>query len=143
MVLSFDLFPHVPTTRLRPALARDSVVGFTLILLEITMCQKFIAREKFVNKNGAIGWRPGGPFDCLGPFAKVQNCPIDGTSLRLTCYATGYADTYFSIPACTRYPGKYIKGYFTDHGEGTIFMPLNTHKHLLPIPYVGTVASVG
>lgn len=41
-----------------------------------------LARERYNFSNGAIGWRPGGPFDCLGPYAKVQNCPIDGTELR-------------------------------------------------------------
>ena len=63
--------------------------------------------------NGAIGFGPGGPIDCLGPFAKVKNCPIHGTDLRATAYATGYADTWFSIPAYTRVRGKYIGGYFT------------------------------
>jgi hypothetical protein len=51
--------------------------------------QRFRATERFEFTNGAIGWRPGGPFDCLGPYAKVQNCPIDGTGFRRTCYATG------------------------------------------------------
>lgn len=82
--------------------------------------QKFIAREPFHYRNGAIGWRPGGPFDCLGPFAKVQNCPIHGTTLRLTCYAQGYADTFFSIPAATRRKGKRITGYFTFEGDDNI-----------------------
>jgi hypothetical protein len=77
------------------------------------MSQRFAARERFDYPNGAIGWRPGGPMDCLGPYAKVQNCPIDGTDLRLTCYATGYADTFFSVPACTRIKGRYVRGYFT------------------------------
>lgn len=77
------------------------------------MCQKFIGREKREFGNGAIGYAPGGPMDCLGPFAKVVNCPVRGTNLRLTCYATGYADTFFSVPACTRRKGKYIGGFFT------------------------------
>lgn len=79
---------------------------------------RFIAREKFQFSNGAIGWRPGGPFDCLGPYAKVQNCPIHGTNERRTCYATGYADTWFSVPAYTKYKGRYIGGYLTQDGEG-------------------------
>jgi hypothetical protein len=88
------------------------------------MGQKFIARERFEFSNGAIGWRPGGPFDCLGPFSKVQNCPVDGVKrpsgeqLRLTCYATRYADSAFSIPACTRYRGKHIGGFFTQDSDG-------------------------
>jgi hypothetical protein len=80
--------------------------------------QSFIARESFTFPNGAVGWRPGGPFDCLGPWAKVNNCPIHGTELRRTAYATGYADTYFSIPAVTRYKGRRITGYLTTNSDG-------------------------
>ena len=93
--------------------------------------QKFITHEKFEFFNGAIGWRPGGPFDCLGPFAKVQNCPIDGTELRRTAYATGYADTAFSIPACTRYKGRYIGGFFTSDGDAVKFVPYDRFRDRL------------
>lgn len=93
------------------------------------MPQKFIARERFEFANGAIGWRPGGQFDCLGPFAKVENCPIVGTALRRTCYATNYADTFFSIPACTRIKGKHITGYFTLENDACEFRP---HTGQLP-----------
>lgn len=93
------------------------------------MGQVFRASEKSIVCNGAIGWSPGGPFDCLGPYAKVQNCPINGTDKRLTCYATGYADTMFSVPACTRYKGKHIKGYFTHDERGIVFNVMNSHKH--------------
>lgn len=90
------------------------------------MSQRFVARERFQFSNGAIGWRPGGPFDCLGPWAKVNNCPIHGTGLRLTCYATGYADTFFSVPAVTRYKGRRVKGYLTQDGDGGAeFRPYN------------------
>jgi hypothetical protein len=97
--------------------------------------QKFAAREKFEFNNGAIGFRPGGPFDCLGPYAKVLNCPIHGTDLRRACYATGYADTYFSIPACTRVRGKYISGYLTGDGlnGGCEFRPHTKHHETLGI----------
>lgn len=81
--------------------------------------------------NGAIGWSSGGMMDCLGPYAKVQNCPIDGTTLRLTCYATNYADSFFSIPAYTRYKGNYIRGFFTRDESGTVFMVMDSHKHLI------------
>lgn len=75
-------------------------------------------------KNGAISYSPGGPFDCLGHFAKIINCPIDGAEgLRLTCYATGYADTAFSVPACTRYKGQHIGGFFTCGDGGPTFKP--------------------
>lgn len=97
------------------------------------MSQRFYAspRDTFTYPNGAIGYRPGGPFDCLGPYAKVVNCPIEGTDLRLTCYATNYADTYFSIPACTRRRGRHIRGYFTNREDGVVFRPTDSHKHLL------------
>lgn len=84
------------------------------------MTQRFAARERFDFPNGAVGWRPGGPMDCVGPYARVQNCPIAGTALRLTCYATGYADTFFSVPACTRYRGRYVRGYFAHDSDGAV-----------------------
>jgi hypothetical protein len=93
--------------------------------------QRFIAREPYTFANGAIGWRPGGPMDCLGPFAKVQNCPIHGTDLRRTAYATGYADTFFSIPACTRYKGRYIKGFFTVEDDACVFHAEVSHRDRL------------
>ena len=92
--------------------------------------QKFAARERFDFPNGAVGWRPGGPMDCLGPYAKVQNCPImvDGVEIgRRTCYATGYADTFFSVPACTRWKGRYVGGYFAD---SVVFHPHDRYKGL-------------
>jgi hypothetical protein len=97
------------------------------------MAQVFYASpsDTFTSPNGAIGYRPGGPMDCLGPYAKVVNCPIKGTDLRLTCYATGYADTAFSIPACTRRKGKHVRGYFSTDEEGTVFNVMDSHKHLL------------
>ena len=98
------------------------------------MSQKFYASaDTFTSPNGAIGHRPGGPFDCLGPFAKVRNCPIDGTELRLTCYASGYADTCFSVPANTRYRGRHISGYFTSDEDGTVFNAHRAHWQALGI----------
>ena len=100
------------------------------------MGQVFRASQKHVEQNGAISWAPGGPFDGLGYFAKVQNCPIDNVEggIRLTCYATGYADTFFSVPACTRYRGKHIRGYFTGTDDGPVFRVLDSHKHHFDIP---------
>lgn len=86
----------------------------------------------FTWPNGAVGYRSGESFDCLGPYAKVVNCPIEGLEgVRLTCYARGYADTYFSVPACTKYNGQYISGYFTGchgGGEGCVFRVLDKHR---------------
>lgn len=87
------------------------------------MGQRFRAVTPFTFKNGAIGWRPDFPFDCLGPYAKVQNCPIRGSEMRLTCYATGFADTFFSVPACTRIKGKHVRGFFTLEDDCIFFNP--------------------
>lgn len=93
--------------------------------------QKFYAdpNNTFRWPNGAIGYRPGGPFDCLGPYAKVENCPIEGTMLRRTCYATGYPDTAFSIPAVCTIDGQRIVGFFTGTPEeGVKFCVMNRYK---------------
>lgn len=92
--------------------------------------QRFYANPstRRVAPNGAVSFAPGGPMDCIGHFAKIQNCPIEGTDLRLTCYATGYADTWFSVPACTRRRGKYIRGFFTGREGGPVFVPMDAHK---------------
>lgn len=99
------------------------------------MAQKFYAHPEdyLTHNNGAVGYRTGAQFDCLGPYAKVKNCPVlvnDQEVARLTCYATGYADTAFSVPACTRYKGKHVTGYFTDDEGGTTFRVVNKSAHL-------------
>lgn len=94
--------------------------------------QRFLALKRNEFSNGAIGWAPGGMYDCLGPYAKVQNCPIEGTGLRRTCYATGYADTWFSVPACTRVKKHYIGGFFARSSDGGVtFHPYTRYKVLL------------
>jgi hypothetical protein len=95
------------------------------------MPQRFLAREPFAFANGAIGWRPGGPFDCLGPYAKVQHCPVAGTALRRTCYATGYADTFFSVPADCKIDGRRIVGFFTVNDGAIVFNPLDRYRDAL------------
>jgi hypothetical protein len=89
------------------------------------MGQHFYAspRDTFTFPNGAVGYRHGGAFDCLGPYAKVVNCPVKGHARRYTCYATGYADTYFSVPACTRIKGKHVRGYFSLNDGDIEFTP--------------------
>lgn len=94
------------------------------------MCQKFIARDRRTNPDGSTSWAPGGPFDCLGHFAKIQNCRVHGSDVRLTCYATGYADTFFSVPACTRRRGVYVSGFFTADEQGPVFHPHTQHVQL-------------
>jgi len=85
--------------------------------------QRFIARVRRDFTNGAVGWAPGGPMDCLGPYAKVENCPIKGTNFKHTAYATGYADTFFSVPARTRHKGAIITGFLTSGEDGPVFVP--------------------
>lgn len=106
--------------------------------------QKFYASptDTFTWPNGAVGHRPGGPFDCLGPFAKVRNCPVivdDIEVARLTCYATGIADTFFSVPAVTERKGSRVVGYFTTQdnpllkqagGVGVVFQVMDRCKAL-------------
>jgi len=84
---------------------------------------QFLTREKREYPNGAVGWAPGGPFDCLGPWAKVERCPVEGTGLTRTCYATGYATDYFSIPARCSIGGRTIKGFFTLRDGNPVFVP--------------------
>lgn len=40
--------------------------------------QRFYANPHHTtaSPNGAVGYSPGGPGDCLGPYAKVKNCPV-------------------------------------------------------------------
>lgn len=117
------------------------------------MSQKFIARERYEFPNGAIGWRPGGPFDCVGPFAKVEKCPvkvrgeenalftIDGEYVfvdtrvylarRYTCYASGIADTFFSVPANTKIRSKSISGFFSLNHDEVEFIPYSKFESFL------------
>lgn len=91
--------------------------------------RKFHARPyKFYN--GAVGWhlldRPG-----LEPYARVQNCPIEGTGLRYTCYATGPRDGA-QIPAKVIIYDKNITGFFTMGGDpGPVFVPDYKHRAFL------------
>lgn len=97
--------------------------------------QKFYASptDTFTYANDAVGHRPGGSFDCLGPFAKVTNCPIEGTDLRRTCYARDYSDMWFSVPAHCKVRGKTITGYFTVEEDACVFRPYDKHKEFLGI----------
>lgn len=97
------------------------------------MAQKYIAREKRIFSNGAIGWAPGGYLDCIGPFAKVQNCPImvgGAEAGRLTCYASNVADTLWTIPANTRKNGRYVAGFFHYEDGSVAFRPFDRYTHL-------------
>ena len=103
--------------------------------------QQFYASpdDTFTWPNGAVGHRSGGSFDCLGPYAKVLNCPVlvgVGAAARivrhLTCYATGHATTFYSVPAATCYRRKNVAGYFREDEKygGIVFCPYNRFEHL-------------
>lgn len=101
--------------------------------------QRFYAHpdNTFTWPNGAVGHRPGGPFDCLGPYAVVRNVPIKGTKLRVTAYASGYPDTFFSVPAACKVNARYIGGFFTfeknaEYEDVLVFCPLDRFKDRLP-----------
>lgn len=94
--------------------------------------QKFRASDRFEFTNGAIGWRPGGGMDCLGPYAKVQNCPVRGTDKRVTAYARNYADTFFSVPAICLLDGEPCKGFFTVDDGAIEFYPYDYERDKRP-----------
>lgn len=85
--------------------------------------------------NGAIGYRTGTMMSPVGPYAKVVDCPVAGTTLKRTCYATGPADTYFSVPATCKIKGKAVKGYFTSDDDGmVIFRPMVNELTRVGVP---------
>ncbi len=96
------------------------------------MAQRFYANPQTRQSwpNGAIGYGPGGPFDCLGPFAKVVNCPVaDSSGLRRTVYATNYADKFFSIPAECKISGKTVTGFLLLDDNGPEFVPYSNARN--------------
>ena len=103
------------------------------------MPQRFHASsDSFAFKNDAVGYRPGGAFDMLGPYAIVRNCPIAGTDRRATCYASGYPDTMYSVPANTVVNGKYIGGFFMLDGGAIEFHPHLRYRKRLGLPVIET-----
>ena len=82
--------------------------------------QKYRADYSEPQKDGSKAWYAkwlGGPT-----LAKVTDCRLNmaGTPRRAV-YVTGEPDTWFSIPASTRYMGKRVKGYLTNDDDGFIF----------------------
>lgn len=60
----------------------------------------------------------GGPS-----LAKIVNCrfeSIQGDN-RVTAYAQGEADTYFSIPAKAYFMGRIVNGYITSTDDNLVF----------------------
>lgn len=95
------------------------------------MTKRLDVASTFEFSNGAVGYREVG---CFWPCAKVSNCPIDGTDLRLTCYATGAPATDLggNIPAFTRFKRRRINGVLSvpDAG-GCIFVPCASDRWFL------------
>lgn len=82
--------------------------------------QKYRADCSAIQPDGAIVWRSrwiGGT-----PIAKVENCRLDNLvgDMRAMVYATGDADTVFSIPAVCQLLGKRVKGYLTGDDDGNL-----------------------
>jgi hypothetical protein len=83
--------------------------------------QKYRADYSELQNDGAIrhfaNWM-GGPT-----LSKITNCNWESleTNARVTVYATGEADTYFSIPAVARYKSKRIRGYITAEDGNYVF----------------------
>lgn len=56
------------------------------------------------------------------PIAKIMQCrwaSLAGEP-RVTAYAQGDADTFFSVPAKCRYAGKTVTGYITQEDSGNL-----------------------
>lgn len=62
-------------------------------------------------------------------IVKVKNCLCPDGSRRVADI-TGYADTYYSIPARVRVRGKSVSGFITGCGDGDIeFLPYLYRKN--------------
>ena len=87
--------------------------------------QKFRADTSRVQSDGARLWFAqwmGGPT-----LSKIESCRLENLvgEPRRTVYITGEPDTYFSVPAVTRYMGKRVRGYVTGDGDGN-----NVFRHV-------------
>jgi hypothetical protein len=82
--------------------------------------QKYRADKSTAQPDGAVLWHAhwlGGPS-----LARVNSCRWESlhSSPRVTAYATGEPDSYFSIPAACHYAGRTIKGYLTTGNDGNV-----------------------
>lgn len=100
--------------------------------------QKFQATSKGEPMpNGGVPYSSGHPWQVL---SLIKNCIVERVTkpLRTTVYATGHADTAFSIPAACTIKGKYIGGYITGTEEGMVFRPydrfLSRIDCAIPVP---------
>lgn len=83
--------------------------------------QKYRADVSEKQADGATVWHAvwmGGRS-----LAKITNCRLDNLQggMRATVYATGEADTFFSIPAVCRLMGARVTGYITNEDGNLVF----------------------
>jgi hypothetical protein len=98
---------------------RAAPIYLALTKKEQGTMQRYRADTSYNQKDGAVIWNTnwmGGPT-----LAKIENCRLNlSGEPRRTVYITGEPDTFFTIPAATRYLGKYVKGYVTGDDEGNL-----------------------
>jgi hypothetical protein len=80
--------------------------------------QRYRADKAETQQDGAKVWRA----HWMGGLAKIEQCRLANLAgePRRSVYITGEPDTFFSIPAVTRYMGKRIKGYVTGDDDGNL-----------------------
>ena len=105
--------------------------------------QKYIASDLLITwTNGAKGYGYRHPMDCLGPYAIVRNCPVDGMPGKTcTAYAQGYPDTAWTVPAAARINGYDTMGYFATGDDGTRYVPYDKYRDLLRGPHAPSRAT--
>lgn len=89
--------------------------------------------KRFEFPNGAVGFPAAIKSNALAglPFAAVYFCPVEGTSLALTCYGTGAAQLGAEgarVPACTKHRKQHITGTLKTDPLGNVsFVPSPSH----------------
>jgi len=79
--------------------------------------QKYYANHSKQQPDGAIVWRAW-----QGTLACITDCRIESLvgDMRRKVYATGEADTFFSVPAVTKIGRKRVRGYITGDDNGNL-----------------------
>lgn len=80
--------------------------------------QKYYADKKTTQADGAVVHHNSH----FGLLARVDNCRLENLAgdMRRTVYATGDADTAFSIPAVCKLMGTRVRGYLTSDDAGNV-----------------------
>ena len=79
--------------------------------------QKYYANHSAQQPDGAIVWRAW-----HGTVACITDCRIESLvgDMRRKVYATGEADTFFSVPAVCKIAGRRVCGYITGDDDGNL-----------------------